>query len=465
MAASSSMRFPPRRASSGASLLPIRGISRALLVLAVPAGVAAVAVAELHDLRAFRVAMLGLLGLIVAVAILSSDSRRTRVLASALIAGLAALCLTSLSKYGLLPGTALGLSAAVVLGAAFFGGRAAWGITAAATLLILGTGAAVQAGLLRPLSLGTSPDSGDMASWVRFAAVYFLTTSFVSSTVAALIGRLERALRVERESRAVAEQVRVMREEFVAVAAHELRTPLTSLQLAIQTLSRRARHQGGDGAASVERMIDIAEREVESLNALVTSLLDAVKLEEDPVPVAISDVDLADAVRCAVARLREPLRACGSAVTLDVPAGVVGRWDRSRVEQLVTNLLSNAIKYGLGRPITVRVAAEGDVARLAVLDHGMGIAREAQARIFGRFERAVSLRNYGGFGLGLYVVRRIAERLGGTVECTSALGEGSTFVVTLPRRSARARTDMSERSEPDVVGTGESERRHPWLKA
>ncbi len=434
----------------------LRGISRLLLVLAAPAGVVAIAVAELDDPRAFRVVMLGLLALIVGVAILSGDSRRARVLAAALVAGLVALCLVSFSRYGLLPGTALGLSAAIVLAAAFFGGRAAWAVTAVATLLIIGTGAAVRAGLLHPRFSGTSSNGSDMAAWLRFSAVYFVTTSFVSATVAALIERLERALRAERESRAAADRARATREEFIVVAAHELRTPATSLQLAIQALSRRARQRQTDGAESVGRMLDIAEREVSSLTALVETLLDAVKLEEGPVPVVLSDVDLADAVRCAIARMREPLRVCGSAVTFDVQAAVVGRWDRSRVEQLVTHLLSNAIKYGLGRPINVGVAAEGDVAHLAVSDHGMGIADGAQARIFGRFERAVSLRNYGGFGLGLYFVRRIAERLGGTVECSSVLGEGSTFVVTLPRRGPRAESGRDDAHPSGLLVLGSS---------
>ena len=77
--------------------------------------------------------------------------------------------------------------------------------------------------------------------------------------------------------------------------------------------------------------------------------------------------------------------------------------------------------------------------RIAVRDHGIGIAPEALERIFERFERAVSSRNYGGLGLGLYIVRRIVEAHGGTIRVESAPGEGSTFLVELPLRPLCAR--------------------------
>ena len=103
-----------------------------------------------------------------------------------------------------------------------------------------------------------------------------------------------------------------------------------------------------------------------------------------------------------------------------------------RLEQVVVNLLSNAIKYGAGQPIVVRIELEGGNARLIVRDRGIGIAVADQARIFERFERAVSL-DYGGLGLGLHITREIVRAHGGTIRVESELGEGAAFIVELPR--------------------------------
>jgi two-component system OmpR family sensor kinase len=100
---------------------------------------------------------------------------------------------------------------------------------------------------------------------------------------------------------------------------------------------------------------------------------------------------------------------------------------------VVTNLVANAIKFGSGAPIEVIVRAQESAAQLVVRDHGIGISPADRGRIFGRFERAAPSENYGGLGLGLYVVQRIVERLGGQVTCESVPNEGSAFTVTLPR--------------------------------
>ncbi len=105
-----------------------------------------------------------------------------------------------------------------------------------------------------------------------------------------------------------------------------------------------------------------------------------------------------------------------------------------RLEQIVGNLLSNAVKYGAGRPVDVGVSADGATATLVVRDHGIGIPPEDLPRIFERFERAASSRQQSGFGLGLWIVRRLVDALGGRIDVRSAPDEGSTFRVELPRR-------------------------------
>jgi signal transduction histidine kinase len=119
---------------------------------------------------------------------------------------------------------------------------------------------------------------------------------------------------------------------------------------------------------------------------------------------------------------------------LEASQPVLGRWDPLRLDQVVTNLLSNAMKYGEGKPIEIAVWREAESALVRVRDHGIGIPLDQIDRIFGRFERAVSERAYGGLGLGLYIVRRFVEAHGGRVRVESREGEGSTFTVELPLR-------------------------------
>jgi signal transduction histidine kinase len=144
------------------------------------------------------------------------------------------------------------------------------------------------------------------------------------------------------------------------------------------------------------------------------------------------EFDLAETVRQVVLRHEELARRSRCELMFSASGRARGRWDRTRVEQIVTNLLSNAIKFGAGRPIEIWVEARGARARLTVRDFGLGIDPADARRIFQRFERAVSHRDYGGLGLGLYIASQIVTAHGGTLEVSSRPGEGASFIVDLP---------------------------------
>ncbi|MDB4946888.1 MAG: pleC1 [Labilithrix sp.] len=226
------------------------------------------------------------------------------------------------------------------------------------------------------------------------------------------------------------------RDEFLSAASHELKTPLTSLQLHTQLLRRGI--EKGDSAtyspAKVERLVEVAERQIARLTHLVDDMLDVSRIETGKLDLNLEELDLSQVVKEVVERLAPDLSRSGSAVTAAPLERAVGRWDRLRIERVLTNLLTNASRYGAGKPIgvAVRLAPGGHRAEISVTDHGMGIAPADQGRIFSRFERAISSSEVAGLGLGLYITRRIAEAHGGSIAVESELGAGARFTVTLP---------------------------------
>jgi signal transduction histidine kinase len=176
---------------------------------------------------------------------------------------------------------------------------------------------------------------------------------------------------------------------------------------------------------------------------LVDNLLEVSRLTVGRIPLEIEDVDLSAVVREVVDRMRPELVRAGCALRLHADEPVVGRWDRTRLDQVVANLLSNAIKYGASAPVELRVESAGEMARFEIQDHGIGIPPEQQARIFERFERAAPVRQYGGFGIGLWIVRKLVEAQGGTIGVQSEPGRGARFIVGLPRTCAARDTGPS----------------------
>jgi signal transduction histidine kinase len=232
------------------------------------------------------------------------------------------------------------------------------------------------------------------------------------------------------------------RDEFLSIASHELKTPLTSLALQSESLLATANRFG---AEALVRKAEVVGRNVDRLTRLVASLLDITRITAGRLELDLEDVDLAALAGEVVDRFQDEAARAGCAIALDAPGPVVGRWDRLRLDQVLTNLLSNAVKYAPGQPVSVRVSGDGARAELTVRDRGIGVSEADQRRIFDRFERAVSRRNYGGFGLGLWIVRQIAEALGGSVRIESAPGEGSMFTVELPRAAVAVAPRPEER--------------------
>jgi signal transduction histidine kinase len=227
------------------------------------------------------------------------------------------------------------------------------------------------------------------------------------------------------------QQALQLRDDFLAIASHELNTPLTSLKLQL------ARLQRGPADADVRTRASAAVQQVDRLGRLVRELLEVSRLSEGRLHLDPEPVDLVELCREVLGRFGDEMIRAGTAVHLHAPDAVNGRWDRARVDGVVTHLVSNALKYGQGHPVELEVTgAPEDGARLVVRDRGIGIPAELQAHLFQRFGRAVPLRHYGGFGLGLWFSRQVVEAHGGRIHLESAPGVGTTVTVELPRAPA-----------------------------
>jgi signal transduction histidine kinase len=220
------------------------------------------------------------------------------------------------------------------------------------------------------------------------------------------------------------------REKLISIAAHELRGPACSLRICVQALHRMESAVPPKSA----RLLKIIEREERRLARLIDDLLDLARIRSGQVQLDLEPVDLCDVVREVAARLNPEATTAQTLLDLDLPETLIGDWDRSRLDQIVTNLVGNAIKFGRNNPVTIRVSADParGCARLSVTDHGPGIEPGVQQQIFEPFKRAVTSKHYDGLGLGLYIVRSVVSQLGGNVRVTSAPGCGATFTVELP---------------------------------
>jgi two-component system, OmpR family, sensor kinase len=228
------------------------------------------------------------------------------------------------------------------------------------------------------------------------------------------------------------------RDEFVAIAAHELRNPMTPILMQVHNLITAARDPLRCRLEVLGPRLDLLEHAVRDFVRRSTTLLDVSRIAAGNLRIEPSKVDLSEIARGVVDRAEPAARLARSRLEADLQDGVVGMWDRLALEQVVENLLSNALKFGAGKPVTLTLRSDGQAAQLAVGDRGIGISEADRARIFQRFERAVTQREHGGFGVGLWLANQLVVAMGGTIDIESTPGEGATFLVRLPLGTAGA---------------------------
>ncbi len=220
------------------------------------------------------------------------------------------------------------------------------------------------------------------------------------------------------------------KDDFVSVATHELKTPVTSIKAYAQILLKRFRKEGNDTSAL---MIEKMDAQLNKLIGLIGDMLDVTKIEGGRLQFQESFYEFNDLVIEVAEELQRTTSDHKIELKLDESEKVFG--DRERIAQVLTNLITNAIKYSpASRSIEIFSVLKKNGITVCVEDHGVGISKENQDKIFERFYRVSgpAYETFPGIGLGLYISHEIVKRQGGRLWVESEKDKGSTFCFELP---------------------------------
>jgi signal transduction histidine kinase len=243
------------------------------------------------------------------------------------------------------------------------------------------------------------------------------------------------------------------KDEFLAMLAHELRNPLAPIRTAVQLLRLKEL-----GESQRTRARDVIERQVEHLVRLIDDLLDVARITRGMITLHREPVLIGAIIARAIETTRPAIDARRHELVLELPDELITvEGDKTRLTQMIGNVLHNAAKFtNVGGRIVLKVTREGASAVISVKDTGIGIAQEAMPQIFELFAQvhAKSECSQGGLGIGLALVRRLAEMHGGTVTARSdGPGQGTEFIVRLPLLMAQAPLAATQFTESRVIPT------------
>ncbi|HZX32192.1 MAG TPA: ATP-binding protein, partial [Rhodocyclaceae bacterium] len=238
-------------------------------------------------------------------------------------------------------------------------------------------------------------------------------------------------------ARAEAERLAQVRSEFLANMSHEIRTPLNGV-LGMAHIGYRE----SEGRVKAREAFAKILNSGKLLLGILNDILDFSRIEAGKLPIDRVAFKLSETIDHAVDLVAERAREKGIALRVAKDAGLPAycESDPLRLGQILLNLLSNAIKFTEAGGVTLTVSREGDTLVLSVSDTGIGMSAEQLERIFSPFEQGDSstTRRFGGTGLGLAITQRIVVLMGGTIQASSAPGQGSTFDIRLPLVEAAA---------------------------
>jgi len=221
-----------------------------------------------------------------------------------------------------------------------------------------------------------------------------------------------------------------IKKDLFSTISHQLKTPLTSIRMALHLLLEE--NIGSLNEKQADLLVS-ARDESDRLNGIIEDLLDIRRLESGNVRLSLAAVSPTELIREAAAQFSRQAQDRGVRLEVDLPADLPDVLaDRSRISYVLANLMANAIKYSsIGGEVQLTARKEGDKVLFSVADHGRGIPRKYQERIFEKFFRVPGLKAEGGVGLGLSIAREIVNAHHGQISFRSAEDQGSTFTFSL----------------------------------
>lgn len=241
--------------------------------------------------------------------------------------------------------------------------------------------------------------------------------------------QLERAKAKQGRALDAERKLSELKSRFVSMASHEFRTPLTAVLTSAILIGK---YPGGEQQDKRQKHLDDIQGSVKQLTDILEEFLSVGMLEEGKIDTHPKDVVLSKLIADTVADMRLMLKPGQSIETHQAGSNDVSI-DPSLLRKIMVNLISNAIKYSrAGTVVSLRLGCTEHSLTLVVEDQGIGIAKEDQAHLFERFYRAPGVSNIAGTGLGLHIVGRYVELMGGKVSLQSELTQGTTVTLTLP---------------------------------